>query len=523
MGASIAQSAVRGLETGDYDGAVLVALRRRLGGLWEERPLLLVLGVGAALRVVAAIWARGYGMLDDHFDVVEVAQHWVEGRGDWLGDAASYRSLLYPGLHWALFRALEGMGVAEPQTKMLVVRSLHAGWSLLTVLFGYRLAEALAGKEKARIAGLLLAAFWLAPFMAVRNLVEVACQPPLVAAAWLLVRGTERPRGADAFAAGLLLGLGFTVRFQTAVVPLALFGWLLAERRPRQALLLGLGTAASAAVLQGGSDWLGHGRPFSSVLAYLSYNADPQNIAGYPRGPWHRYLGLLLGVLIPPTSVALLWGGLRGWRRLGVVFWPALAFIALHSAYPGKQERFLLPVLPLVLVACSLGWLADAEESPFWRQRPRLSRGLWAWFWAANAVLLAIYTPNYGKRAQVEALTWLRGRPDLRGVLVEGWGEAAPQPLPLFYLGRPVPVYGPSASVGELAAQIEANGGRRPNYVLLMGDARIEERLRRVAPVAPGLAPVQQFEPGPVDWFLHRMNPRHNVNLTARLYRAGEP
>jgi hypothetical protein len=31
---------------------------------------------------------------------------------------------------------------------------------------------------------------------------------------------------------------------------------------------------------------------------------------------------------------------------------------------------------------------------------------------------------------------------------------------------------------------------------------------------------VATFEPGIVDRVLHRLNPRHNVNLTARVYRV---
>jgi 4-amino-4-deoxy-L-arabinose transferase-like glycosyltransferase len=105
-----------------------------------------------------------------------------------------------------------------------VVRLVHALWSLVVVRSGYRIALRISGNERiAWNAGLLLALFYFMPFLAVRQLVEVACIP-------LLMLGTERLLGAEPhhvpekdraaaprtiFLAGVLLGLAVNVRFQT--------------------------------------------------------------------------------------------------------------------------------------------------------------------------------------------------------------------------------------------------------------------------------------------------------------------
>lgn len=498
----------------------LGAAWRRLGAWWAERPLAVVVAVAAALRLAAAFLSPGFAFHDDHFEVIEVAQGWVDGARDWLGRTDSLRSLVYPGLHWAVFAGLERLGITDPQAKMLVVRLLNGAWSMLSVVFGYRIAEAVAGRERARVAGLLLAAFWLAPFSAVRDLVETACQPPLMIALWLLVRGANGPRRRDALLAGLWLGVAFTIRFQTLVIPGTLGLVLLLQRRVAPAVLLGLGTALSAAVLQGGSDWLGYGRPFSSFLAYLAFNSDPRNVAGFPTGPWHRYLGTLLGVLVPPTSLLLLAGVLRTARGLPLLFWPAFAFIALHSAYRGKQERFLFPVLPLLLVLAVVGAKELAERFRPLVQRPRLVRGLWAWFWIANAVLLAAYTTSYSKRTRVAPLSYLHRQADVAAVVLETSEADAPY-VPIFYLGKPLPVFHlpRGKSVEALRAELEGSGAR-PNYVVMTGEKDLDARLERLRPVFPRLARVSSFGPGAVDWLLHRMNPRRNVNLTAHVYRA---
>jgi 4-amino-4-deoxy-L-arabinose transferase-like glycosyltransferase len=494
-----------------------------LGRLWDERPLAVVIGLAIAVRLAAALLSRGYGMHDDHFFVVELAQRWADGHWNVSDEMVAMRSLVYPWLHAALFRMLQGVGLDDPADKMLVVRLLHAAWSLLTVWFGYRIALAISDSRKARLAGLLLALFWIQPFMSVRNLIEVVCQPLLLAAAWLLVRGGDPAgprRGRDAFAAGLLLGLAFVVRFQTLILAAATGLVLLALRRIRAALLLGTGVALAGAVVLGLSDWLGFGRPFASLIAYLSHNSTPAIVAAYPHGPWYQYLGLLAGVLIPPMSLLFLYGWARTWRTAPLLFWPALAFLAFHSAYPGKQERFILPIFPVVLLLCSVGWQRFAERSPFWARRPRLLQGLWTWFWAVNAALLVLYTANYSKNTRVESLSFLRGCPDLRGLVWETCEASVTQP-PLFYLHRDVPVYALWAgkTMEALRADIPT-GSPGPSHAVLMGTADLQARLRGLETLLPGLTLERTVTPSAYDRLLHWLNPKHNVNLTAYVYRA---
>jgi hypothetical protein len=497
----------------------------RLRVLWDERPLLAVMSLAVLFRAAAALFAKGYGMHDDHFFVVELAQRWADGHWDVSDEMVAMRSLAYPWLHALLFRALQGAGVADPQAKMLVVRALHAAWSLPTVWFGYRIALRFSNQKTARLAGLLLAAFWILPFMSVRNLVEVVCQPLLVAGAWFLVRGSprggEETSGRDALAAGLLHGLAFAVRFQTLLVAGAAWVVLFALRRRRAALHFGLGVALAGGLVQGGSDWVGFGRPFASLIAYVRYNADPANVAGYPLGPWYQYLGLLAGVLIPPVSLLLLYGFGRGWRRWPLLFWPALTFLAFHSAYAGKQERFILPVLPSVLVLGVLGFEDLAGRSAFWQRHLRLLRGLWAWFWTVNGLLLLLLTTTYSKKTRVETLSYLHDRPDVRGVVIET-SEPKPTQPPLFYLGRDVPVYQLPATKGleALGAEIASSQRGRPNYLVLMGATNVEARVLRLAPLFPDLALERMVAPSLYDRLLHRLNPRHNVNLTAYVYRS---
>jgi hypothetical protein len=115
---------------------------------WQEKPLLCILFLAGFFRLLAVIFSKGYGMHDDHFLVIEAAQSWVDGYdyNNWMPTITkglttpSGHSLLYPGFHYFLFRFLEFLGMTDPQSKMYVVRLLHAVLSMSVVYLGFRMA-----------------------------------------------------------------------------------------------------------------------------------------------------------------------------------------------------------------------------------------------------------------------------------------------------------------------------------------------------------------------------------------------
>jgi hypothetical protein len=155
-----------------------------------------ILWLALCLRVLSAIFSHGYGWYDDHFRVIEIAQSWVDGKnvGDFLPDAARgiteprEISLFYPGIHFFLFTLLNLLNVHDPQTKMLVIRILHAVYSLLVVYLGYNITKKLSDEKCARYVGLLLAALWFMPNLSIRSLPEMTCIPPLLFGCWYLMK-----------------------------------------------------------------------------------------------------------------------------------------------------------------------------------------------------------------------------------------------------------------------------------------------------------------------------------------------
>ena len=115
---------------------------------WENHPLNLILFISLVIRLVSAIFSKGYGMHDDHYLVIEAAQSWIDGYdyNNWLPEnrpdgTPTGHSFFYVGLHYLFFRFLEFVGVFDPQIKMLFVRVVHALFSLLTVKYAFKITQ----------------------------------------------------------------------------------------------------------------------------------------------------------------------------------------------------------------------------------------------------------------------------------------------------------------------------------------------------------------------------------------------
>src|SRR4030042_3803567 len=146
----------------------------------NKRPLYTILIIAILIRLVAAVFSKGYGMHDDHFLVIEAPQSWVDGTdyNNWLpqnqvNPKPEGHSFFYVGLQYILFLIIKWFGIVNPDTKMLINRMLHVLLSLEVVTYGYKITNRYAGLKSAVQVGLMLALLWFMPILAVRNLVEI--------------------------------------------------------------------------------------------------------------------------------------------------------------------------------------------------------------------------------------------------------------------------------------------------------------------------------------------------------------
>ena len=485
---------------------------------WNDRPLPAIVLIALVPRLIAAVFAQGYGMHDDHFGPIEQPFIVMNYLTYWTGRVIPHgHSILYPSIHYLLFNGLQAIGIYDPKATMYVVRIIHAFYSLLTVVYGYKIAEVLSTKETARKAGLILALFWVLPYLSVRNLIEMVCVPPLMAGFYYALASRQNLR--SAFVAGLWFALAFAFRYQTLLITGTVGLVFLFSKEYRQMIWCAVGFVLAAIVIQGGIDIFAWGYPFQSFIEYVKYNASHGE--DYTTGPWYNYLLLVFGALLPPMSALFLFGFLKNWRKTLLIVAPVLVFFILHSYFPNKQERFILPVVPAILLLGVIGWEEYVSGSQFWARHRAGLRRLWISFWALNLILLVPFCAFYGKKSRVEAMYALYGKP-VSGLLLVGGKVGSSQP-PFFYSGHyPVTYYeiNDDIQLAEVKTEL-AQSSIRVSQVIFFGTEDLDARVRRIeSTLGLKLEFVKRSDPSFLDWVFYRLNPTHNKNEITLVYGA---
>ncbi len=509
-------------------------LKNIISKYWSTKPLLTILVGASAIRLLSVVFSKGFGMLDDHFLIIESAQSWVDGfdYNNWIPSITKTVStptghpLFYAGLHYLLFSFLQFLGITDPQTKMYFVRFVHAVYSLAIIYFGYKITLRLSTLKAAKTVGLLLAFLWFMPFMSVRNLIEFVCIPPLMYATWLVIKNEGKHKWIPYLFVGFLLGLAFNIRFQTVTF---LFGFgmsLLLLKKWKESALILLGFAICIALVQAGTDMIVWKKPFMELTEYIRYNLA--NAETYGTQKWYNYILLIAGIFLPPISIFLIFGFffafLKNWRRYLLIFLPTLVFFAAHSYFPNKQERFIFPALPFIILLGTIGWYSFAETSRFWAKNTRLHAACWIFFWSLNLFPLLFISSAYSKRSRVEAMCYLSAQKDLRYILIEeSQHEDFIQP-PLFYLKRWCYTYyiTKNYTLDSLQKNILTNEPRyRPNYVVFNGEENINQRTESLKRAFPKLEYMTTIQPGLIDNILHKLN-HHNANYVCYIYKTND-
>jgi len=494
---------------------------------WNEQPLLLIMALALLFRLLAVIFARGFGMIDDHFLAIEAPQSWVDSYdyNSWLpgspgNTGPTGHNFFYPGLHFILFSFLKIIHIIDPQFKMFLVRLINALWSMVTIFFGYKITEKLSGKRSARLVGILLALLWFMPWISVRDLVEMSCVPFLILAIWFIVsRGDQPGQTSVYFLSGLFLGLAFDIRPQTILFSIGLIIAVLIEQKWKETITLILGALIPILLVQGTVDYFIWGKPFVELLGYVKGNI--QSAHDYITLPWYNYFLVIFGILIPPISVMLFFGFLRTWKKYMLIFIPVAIFFIFHSYFPNKQERFILPILPFIIITGVIGWNEFVDRSKFWRNHAKLLQGFWIFFWTMNIGFLIPVTTVYSKRERVEAMVYLSKYKNINKILIADLNDN-PELFPRYYLGQWPKMYdefiGNENTMSMIARVAKKPEKDHPRFILFTGSKLKPETIIEARRSFPFLVYETTIEPGMIDKVMHWMNPI-NQSKSAFIYR----
>jgi hypothetical protein len=455
---------------------------------------------------------------DDHFETIEIANSWVhdgmflpDGTLRWEGkpDIGVLRSAVYSIFLYGQLKISAAAGIEHLDLQMYFIRFIHALLSLLPVIYGYRYLKEETDDRTATMGGMLLAAHFLMPFLAVRNLVEMVSADFLLPSLYYAHRSVKSESDSDAILAGVFAGLAFIIRMQVimaaAVVPVAMvFGY----RDWRRGIVFSLALLVLIGA-QGVIDIYTHGKFLGSLTNYIAGNmgAPPT----MPE-PWYNYILLVFGVMIPP--LAFIFVGsifLKKVIKEHLILWlPTIAFLIGHSVITNKQERFIIPIFPALLVLGSLG-LHYLAKSQGWYTRQKLLRFFcWAIFLIANVAALVPFTFDYGHRGAVDPLVFLSRQDDAKSVLFDCSERRMFIPFSYWKYDRTkaVTVY----SQDELMADLK-NGKlsavNPPDYVVVFSDTALDSHIGMLQSLGDYKL-VHHSEPSLMDIILNKMNPKYN-------------
>jgi hypothetical protein len=273
--------------------------------------------------------------------------------------------------------------------------------------------------------------------------------------------------------------------------------------------------------VQGVADLFIWGKPFAEFRAYIEYNIA--NRGNYPNGPWYNYFLVVGGFLVPPISLFLLFGYFRSWKKHILLFLPAFLFFTFHSIFPNKQERFIMPMLPFVIILGCLGWSEFIQSSKFWQKNRGLLKGLWIFFWTVNLIALPVVSTMYSKRSRVESMYYLYHQKDLRNYMVEETYRDDATQEPMFYAGKwyfhPREITDKhSLQEDYLNIKDDKDSLIHPNYVMFFSKVNIDARIAAFKKMYPTATYKATIEPSYLDLLICKLNPI-NRNETVYIYK----
>lgn len=321
---------------------------------------------------------------DEHYQIVEFASYKMGiTHADQLAweFAEQIRPGAQPLLCYILLRTFDALHITDHYSQLFLLRVLSGLLSLLSITLLCISALPAIRAQYRRAFIIVSFLFWYPYVYGVHFSSETWSTCMVMIALSLLVWQYEGAAGRSAFSffsAGLLLGLAFLFRFQTAVISAGILVWLLLVPKERKlllyllcggALVLGLGILADHWLY---SEWVFvPWRYFDAAFIHKHTDFGDQPIYFFPEHCLMMLtppIGILVLIALPLAFVT---------QSRSIYTWAMLPFLVLHILIPHKEWRFFYPLisfLPLLSILAWQGWRKREWPMP----QPLLLLAKWA-------------------------------------------------------------------------------------------------------------------------------------------------
>lgn len=308
-----------------------------------------------AFRLFSALIVISWFVPDEIYQSAEVAHHLVFGTGhlswEW---TKALRSYLHPLSIASVFKVLELLGLSDaPVLIYQLPRVLHAVLFSIGDYFMFDLCVRLCHTRLiANYAFLSYVSCWFLFYCSPRTLSNsVETSLTLIALHWYPFEIGKFRRSTWPYIA---IGVVTIVIRPTVGLLWLVFGLHHLVRAAQPIRLLITATTITVIVLAVTTtiDSYAYGRPVFPIWNFLVFNVIDGGSANFGVHPWHWYItdGLpsVLTIQLIPIFAGILFGGFL--RPSMLPFYASTFYVLFHSFLPHKEQRFLLPVIPLLCI-----------------------------------------------------------------------------------------------------------------------------------------------------------------------------
>ncbi|SFL52206.1 phosphatidylinositol glycan, class B [Porphyromonadaceae bacterium KH3CP3RA] len=304
------------------------------------------------LYLFSTINSNGFHHPDEHFQLIEFAglkAGWNTGDDlAWEYDA-QIRPALQPYLALGVFKLAGLFGIKDPFILATLLRGLTAVFSILSVLFFISCFKPSIKNRYHPVLIVLSFFIWFFPSINVRFSSETWSGLCLLISVGLVE--LNRQSKLRYFIIGVLFGLSFEFRFQTALAIAGIILWLICIRKNsfREILYIFWGSILIVALCTA-LDSLFYGQFVFTPYNYFRVNIIENVSSHYGTAPWYAYI---TSILIAPNFligavILLSFTILLVYDYKNIILWAIIPFIVFHSVIPHKELRFLFPLINFV-------------------------------------------------------------------------------------------------------------------------------------------------------------------------------
>ncbi|MBI4925658.1 MAG: hypothetical protein HY843_07015, partial [Bdellovibrio sp.] len=312
-----------------------------------------IISAAILLRLIAAIYSTGFNHPDEHFQIIEPAyglvhDYWLK-TWEWHAGIRSW----FPA--WSIsyiIRMAHWIGLSHPDGTAMLIRIFIGLLSVGTVWASYNVALVLGGAKAARLAGWSIALWPGLIYFNVHPLSETLCIPFAMVALVLCILNKYT------WLAGVCAAIAFAFRFQAAFFVISCCLILAFNKNCKSLvrfILCGLIVCAFVMIL----DCRLWQQLIYPAWRYFKFNVIEGGASReFGVAPMHRYITALSRHFTAPVAIVLMgfsFSALYGFRKNWPVWVFVLPFIVSHHLISHKEDRFIVPIFPALIVLASIG------------------------------------------------------------------------------------------------------------------------------------------------------------------------